>query len=90
MAPFVSHGDVVVYDSRVKRIQTNGVFVLQMDDVFMVRRVQRGLSHSIRLICDNTAFGDEVLDKETSEQLAEGTGRVSVMGHVVGRLLVGA
>ena len=90
MAPFVWHGDVVVYDSRVKRIQTNGVFVLQMDDVFMVRRVQRGLNQSIRLICDNPAFGDEILDQGTSAQLAEGNGRVTVVGHVVGRLLMGA
>ena len=89
MAPFVCHGDVVVYDSRVKRIQSNGVFVLQLDGVFMVRRVQRGLNQSIRLICDNPAFSDEVLDSETTAALNEGNGRVIVMGHVVGRLLMG-
>ncbi len=90
MAPFISRGDVVLYDPRVKRIQGNGVFVLQIGDRFVVRRVQRGLSQGIRLICDNTLFGDELLDESVTAELDHGVGRVVVVGHVIGRLLVGS
>jgi transcriptional regulator with XRE-family HTH domain len=90
MAPFINRGDVVLYDPRVKRIQGNGVFVLQIGDRFVVRRVQRGLSQGIRLICDNPLFGDELLDESVTAELDHGVGRVVVVGHVIGRLLVGS
>ena len=41
MAPFLHRGDLAIYDPRVRRIQSNGVFVLCVNDRFLVRRVQR-------------------------------------------------
>lgn len=89
MASYASRGDIVIYDPRVKRIQTNGVFVLQIGDRYVVRRVQKGVKGNVRLICDNPAFGDEVLDE--SEFLADDTERCSirVAGAVLGRVLLG-
>src|ERR1035437_2599624 len=89
MAPYASRGDVVVYDPRHTRIQGNGVFVLQIDERYIVRRVQRGLSQSVRLICDNPLFGDELLDETDSSEMTQGTSRFTVVGLVVGRLLIG-
>lgn len=93
MAPYIHGGDVVVYDSRVKRIQANGVFVLQVNRRFVVRRVQRGVKQSIRLICDNPLFGDEILDEaDIAEENQDDCGKAAacqVVGRVVGRLLVG-
>jgi transcriptional regulator with XRE-family HTH domain len=90
MAPYVSRGDVVIYDPRVRRIQANGVFVLQIGDRFIVRRVQRSLKQNIRLICDNPSFDDETLDEsEFSESVQVGS-LIVVIGQVVGRLLVGS
>jgi transcriptional regulator with XRE-family HTH domain len=90
MAPYASQGDLVIYDPRVNRLQTNGVFVLQTGGHFIVRRVQRGIKQSIRLICDNTLFGDETLAESDFAEADEGDDRVVVVGHVVGRMLLGS
>jgi len=89
MAPFVSRGDVVIYDPRVNRIVTSGVFVIKVNDRYIVRRVQRGIKQTIRLICDNPVFEDEQVEaSDFSENEASGQG-LFVAGQVVGRLLVG-
>ena len=89
MAPYVDRGDVVIYDPRVKRIQTNGIYVLRIGDRYVLRRVQRGVRGNVRLICDNPAFGDEALDEsEFSEESTE-RGGISVVGVVLGRVLLG-
>lgn len=89
MSPYVNHGDLVIYDPRVNRIQTNGVFVLKSGGCYIVRRAQRGTKQSIRLICDNRLFGDETLNESDFSESGEDDGRVVVVGHVVGRLLTG-
>ena len=87
MAPFLHRGDLAIYDPRVRRIQSNGVFVLCVNDRFLVRRVQRGLKGNVRLICDNPAFDDEILDE--SEFADESQDGIAVIGVVVGRILLG-
>ena len=90
MAPYASSGDVLFYDPRVVRIQANGVFVLQVGDRFIVRRVQRGVKQNIRLICDNPSFDDEVFDaSEFSDGLQDDKDLIVVAGLVCGRMLVG-
>ena len=87
MAPFLHRGDLAIYDPRVRRIQSNGVFVFCVNDRFLVRRVQRGLKGNVRLICDNPAFDDEILDEsEFADESQEG---IAVIGVVVGRILLG-
>ena len=90
MAPYVNSGDAVMCDPRVRRIQTNGVFVFQIGDRFVVRRVQRGIKGDVRLKCDNPLFEDEVLDEAELDESALPGGRISVAGQVVGRLSVGS
>lgn len=90
MAPYVNSGDAVMYDPRVRRIQANGVFVFQIGDRFVVRRVQRGIKGDIRLKCDNPLFEDEVLDGSELDEAALPGSRISVAGQVVGRLSVGS
>ena len=87
MAPFLHRGDLAIYDPRVRRIQSNGVLVLCVNDRFLVRRVQRGLKGNVRLICDNPAFDDEILDE--SEFADENQDGIAVIGVVVGRILLG-
>jgi phage repressor protein C with HTH and peptisase S24 domain len=89
MAPFVSNGEVVIYDPRVKRIQSNGVFVLRIGEQFIVRRVQRGIKQNIRLICDNALFDDEVFEESDFSEAAFGDEKIVVAGQVVGRMLIG-
>lgn len=84
MDPYLRPGDVVFYDPRVNRIHANGVFVLRIHGALVVRRVQRGTVDGLRLICDNERFGSESLTEAALE-----SGGIEVVGHVVGRLLVG-
>lgn len=92
MAQYVNSGDVVLYDPRVKRIQANGVFVLQIGDRFIVRRVQRGIKQNIRLICDNPLFDDEILDESEFAESDQdgGQSQIVVAGQVIGRILIGS
>ena len=89
MAPFVRRGDVAIYDPRVKRILANGIYVLEVQKRFVVRRVQRDVKQNIRLICDNPAFNDEVFKNSEFAEPAQESGGIAVAGQVVGRLLVG-
>lgn len=89
MAPYVNRGDVVIYDPRVKRIQANGIYVLQIGDRYVVRRVQRGVRGNVRLICDNPAFGDEALDESEFGEGGDEGGGIGVVGAVLGRVLFG-
>lgn len=89
MAHYACNGDVLLYDPRVRKIQTNGVYVLQTGDRFIVRRVQRGLKQSVRLICDNTVFDDEILDEDEFTETPDDDKRIVVTGYVVGRVLIG-
>ena len=90
MAPYLNKGDLAIYDSRVKRIQTNGVFVLQIDGQFLVRRIQRGsVKRNIRLICDNPTFEDEIFEESEFGNTGNQTG-ITVAGYVVGRIILGS
>lgn len=89
MEPYVRTGDLVIYDPRVSRIHANGVFVLQANGKFIVRRAQRGMKQSIRLICDNNRFGDEMLSEDDFSERDEGDGRIVVVGYVLARTLIG-
>ena len=84
MDPYLRPGDVVFYDPRVTRIHANGVYMLRIHGALVVRRVQRGTVDGLRLICDNERFGSESLPETALE-----SDSVEVVGHVVGRLLVG-
>ena len=89
MAPYVNRGDVVIYDPRVNRIVANGVFVLKVDDRFIVRRVQRGIRQKMRLICDNSLFDDETFDELDFSEDASDDRAIFVAGQVVGRIQIG-
>lgn len=89
MEPYVRTGDMVIYDPRVNRIHANGVFVLKAGGKFIVRRAQRGMKQSIRLICDNNRFGDETLADTDFSEKDEGDDRIAVVGFVLARTLIG-
>lgn len=89
MEPYLRSGDMVIYDPRVTKIQSNGVYVLRVNDKFIVRRAQCGLKKDIRLICDNDQFAAEVMKQEDFADLPDNSGRVAVVGQVLARVLLG-
>lgn len=84
MDPFLRPGDLVFYDPRVNRVLVNGVYVLRIRGTLIVRRIQRSILEGLRLLCDNERFGQETVSEAEVDE-----GRVEIIGHVVGRLLIG-
>jgi len=84
MDPFLRPGDLVFYDPRVNRVLANGVYVLRIRETLVIRRIQRSILEGLRMICDNERFGRESVSEEELE-----SGAIEIVGHVVGRLLVG-
>ncbi len=89
MEPYLRAGDMVIYDPRVNKIQSNGVYILHVNDKFIVRRAQSGLKKDIRLICDNEQFSEEVLSADDFADTPDDSGRVAVVGQVLARVLLG-
>lgn len=86
MIPTLNKGDVVLYDPRVQKVQTNGLFVLGVDGRYIVRRIQRSsIKRTIRLSCDNKTLEDENIAEEDLNDHEKSTG-ISVCGYVVGQL----
>lgn len=84
MDPFLRPGDLVFYDPRVNRVLVNGVYVLRLGNALVIRRIQRSILEGLRLLCDNERFGRETVSEAELE-----SGAIEVVGHVVGRMLIG-
>jgi phage repressor protein C with HTH and peptisase S24 domain len=76
MMPTIRNGDTLFIDTSDKRFCTSGIYVLAIDGQRLVKRVQRKLDGSVRLISDNPSYEPEVLPPDHAEQIA-----------VVGRLV---
>jgi phage repressor protein C with HTH and peptisase S24 domain len=76
MMPTIRNGDTLFIDTSDKRFCTSGIYVLVVEGQRLVKRVQRKLDGSVRLISDNPSYEPEVLPPDRAEQIA-----------VVGRLI---
>jgi len=76
MMPTIRNGDTLFIDTSDKRFCTSGIYVLAVEGQRLVKRVQRKLDGSVRLISDNPSYEPEVLPPDYAEQIA-----------VVGRLI---
>ena len=71
MAPTLRDGDEILVD-RTPRPLRAGIHVLRLDDVLLVKRVERA-GDSLRLISDNRAY----------PEIERGAGEVEIVGRVV-------
>lgn len=76
MTGTLDDGDLVLIDMRQNRLDVSAVFVIQVDDALLVKRVQRKLNGSVVIKSDNKAYEEEVLE---GTQLAN----LKIMGRVV-------
>ncbi len=57
MAPTLNHGDDIMVDnSAVERPLRDGIHVIRMDDVLMVKRLARGPAGRLSVLSDNPAY----------------------------------
>jgi phage repressor protein C with HTH and peptisase S24 domain len=76
MAGTLDDGDLALVDMRQNRLDVSAVFVIQVDDALLVKRVQRKLDGTVIIKSDNSAYEPEVL---VGPQLAS----LKVVGRVV-------
>jgi phage repressor protein C with HTH and peptisase S24 domain len=77
MEPTLRAGDVVLIDHRAQRPNREGIYILRMGDMLLVKRLQALPGGKVRVISDNPIFEAWVLD------LAEMGSEVSIVGRVV-------
>ena len=75
MEPTIRHGDALLVNTAINQPRAEGIYVVRVEDMLLVKRVAIGLDH-ITLISDNPAIKDEVITKD----------RLSAL-HLVGRVV---
>lgn len=76
MAGTLDDGDLALVDMRQNRLDASAVFVIQVDDALLVKRVQPKLDGSVVIKSDNPAYEPEILAGQQLESL-------KVVGRVV-------
>jgi phage repressor protein C with HTH and peptisase S24 domain len=76
MLPRIHDGDLLLVDTTEQQFHSFGVYVLEVDDERLVKRVQRKVDSSLTLISDNPAY-------ETDHVPAADAGNVKVIGRVL-------
>jgi phage repressor protein C with HTH and peptisase S24 domain len=76
MMPTIRSGDTLLIDTTDRSYQTLGVYMMEINGLRMVKRVQRKHDGSLVLISDNPACQVDVIDSSTAD-------KVVVIGRVV-------
>lgn len=65
MEPTLFHGDMALYDTRVQWFIDEGIYVVRYDDRLMVKRLERLLDGSIKIISDNERYDPIIVTEST-------------------------
>lgn len=67
MQPTLMHGDEIIIDRHVLRVDVNGIYVIALRGDLLVKRVQRMLDGSLVVKSDNAAYAPELVTAEQAE-----------------------
>lgn len=72
MSPTLHHGELVVVDATVQRVNVSGVYVLRFDGDLTIKRVTKKSDGSLVISSDNAQYarGDEVFTRDQAAGLA--------------------
>ncbi|NRA88115.1 MAG: helix-turn-helix transcriptional regulator [Rhizobiales bacterium] len=76
MDPTIRNGDTLLIDTSIKEIRDNGIYIVVVNGMTMVKRVHIKLNRSITLISDNLNYPDEEIIFDETHQL-----------HIAGRVM---
>lgn len=79
MEPTLRRGDVVLVDYSVRRFQGDAIYVLNLNGLFMVKRLRRQVDGTLKITSDNPAFEPLTLADDQAE-LARLVGQVVWIG----------
>ena len=87
MEGFVSPGDFVIYDPEAREIgMTGGVFLISAHGSILLRRACRTIRQQIILSSENPHIPEESLSDEDFADSDSATGKLKVLGQVVGKV----
>ena len=76
MEPVLSNEDLILVDMRKNRVEDNAIYVLQLNDALLVKRIQHKLDGSLHVMSDNKHYDTEIVSAERAADL-------NVLGRVV-------
>lgn len=65
MSPHVPLGALVIIDKGNNNFTTNGIYLLQVGQTIVLRRLQQTFSSSINILCDNNSYIPQQMDIES-------------------------
>jgi phage repressor protein C with HTH and peptisase S24 domain len=82
MGPTIRHGDTILIDTADRTLRNAGIYVLQVNDQRLVKRVQRRHDGSLVLISDNSVYQPDIIDPAAAAGVVV-VGRVVWVGGAV-------
>ena len=76
MSPCLNDGDLILIDTRVGPVKSEGIYVINLASALLVKRLRLRLSGVVDVVSDNERYGSESI---SGEQLAQ----LQVIGRVV-------
>ena len=76
MEPGLSNEDLILVDMRRNRVEDNAIYVLQLNDALLVKRIQHKLDGSLHVMSDNKLYDTEIVSADHAADL-------NVLGRVV-------
>ena len=75
MEPTIRDGDVLLVNTALDHVRTEGIYVIRFGEVLLVKRIAVGMD-SVTLISDNPAIANETIPRDRLAEL-----------HIVGRVV---
>lgn len=69
MSPTLNDGDIILVDMGSARLEDSAIYVIEFDDVLLVKRIQRKFDGSVVIKSDNPIYESEVISREGVESL---------------------
>jgi phage repressor protein C with HTH and peptisase S24 domain len=76
MQPTIDDADLLLLDMRPQATRTEGVYVIQLEGLLLVKRLRFKINGAVDVISDNARYGTETLTSKEARELA-------VLGRVV-------
>jgi phage repressor protein C with HTH and peptisase S24 domain len=82
MEPTIENGDFLIIDRSITRVDEFGIYVLEIGDERMIKRVQRHTDGALVLISDNVAYAAETVPADRAASITI-VGRVRWRGGAI-------
>lgn len=76
MEPVLSNEDLILVDMRKNCVEDNAIYVLQLNEALLVKRIQHKLDGSLHVMSDNPRYQAEIVSADRAADL-------NVLGRVV-------